>query len=77
MSIPVEPVDHSAEALYRNITHEYRPQIVRVERGLGLTVWGDGLNAAQVRNEDCQIVRDLTPRADEYLIEKPRHSAFF
>ena len=77
MSIPVEPVDHSAEALYGNIAHEYRPQIVRVERGLGLTVWGDGLNAAHVREEDCQIVHDLAPHADEYIIEKPRHSAFF
>ena len=49
----------------------------RFERGLGLTVWGDGLNAAHVRDEDCQIITDLMPRADEYVIEKPRHSAFF
>lgn len=49
----------------------------RFERGLGLTVWGDGLNAAHVREEDCQIIADLAPRADEYIIEKRRHSAFF
>jgi bifunctional isochorismate lyase/aryl carrier protein len=49
----------------------------RFERGLGLTMWGDGLNAAHVRDEDCQIISDLAPRADEYIIEKPRHSAFF
>ena len=49
----------------------------RFERGLGLTVWSDGLNAAHVRDEDCQIITDLAPRADEYVIEKPRHGAFF
>lgn len=47
------------------------------ERGLGLTMWGDGLHAPHVRNEDCEIISDLKPRDDEYLIEKPRHSAFF
>ena len=35
------------------------------------------MNAAHVRDEDCQIITDLAPRADEYSIEKPRHSAFF
>ncbi len=49
----------------------------RFERGLGLTVCGDGLNAAHPPEEDCQIINDLAPRADEYIIEKPRHSAFF
>lgn len=49
----------------------------RFERGLGLTVWGDGLKAAHVRDEDCQIITALAPRADEYVIEKPRYSAFF
>jgi len=49
----------------------------RFERGLGLTVWGDGLNAAHVREEDCEILSALAPRDDEYVIHKPRHSAFF
>jgi bifunctional isochorismate lyase/aryl carrier protein len=49
----------------------------RFERGLGLTVWGDGLNAPHVRDEDCQIISALAPHADEYVIAKPRHSAFF
>lgn len=49
----------------------------RFERGLGLTVWGDGLNAAHVTDRDCEIIDALAPRADEYLIHKPRHSAFF
>ncbi|MBL8309588.1 MAG: isochorismatase family protein [Burkholderiales bacterium] len=49
----------------------------RFERGLGLTVWGDGLNAAHVSDHDCQIVATLAPRADEYIVHKPRHSAFF
>ena len=49
----------------------------RFERGLGFTVWGDGLNAALVRDEDCQIIIDLAPRPDEHIIEKSRHSAFF
>lgn len=49
----------------------------RFERGLGLTVWGDGLNAAHVTDRDCEIIDVLAPRADEYLIHKPRHSAFF
>ena len=37
----------------------------RFERGLGLNLWGDGLHAAHVREEDCQIIADLAPRADE------------
>jgi len=49
----------------------------RFERGLGLTVWGDGLNAAHVTDRDCEIIDALAPRADEYVIHKPRHSAFF
>lgn len=49
----------------------------RFERGLGLAVWGDGLNAAHVQPQDCEIVSSLAPREDEYLVHKPRHSAFF
>lgn len=49
----------------------------RFERGLGLAVWGDGLNAAHVTDRDCEIIDALAPRADEYVIHKPRHSAFF
>lgn len=49
----------------------------RFERGLGLTVWGDGLNADHVSEKDCQIIADIAPRPDEHVIEKPRHSAFF
>ena len=49
----------------------------RFERGLGLTVWGDGLNAAHVREEDCHIIPELAPRVDEYAIEKPRHRACY
>lgn len=49
----------------------------RFERGLGLTVWGDGLNAAHVTDRDCEIIDALAPHADEYVIHKPRHSAFF
>lgn len=49
----------------------------RFERGLGLAVWGDGLNAAHVREEDCRNLDALAPRDDEYVIHKPRHSAFF
>jgi hypothetical protein len=27
------------------------------------------LNAAHVREEDCQIISDLAPRADEYVVD--------
>ena len=30
-----------------------------------------------IRDEDCQIITNLAPRPDEYIIKKPRHSAFF
>ena len=49
----------------------------RFERGLGLTVWGDGLNAAHVTEHDCAIADAVAPDAESYVIEKPRHSAFF
>ena len=49
----------------------------RFERGLGLTVWGDGLTAEHVREKDCEILSTLAPRDNEYVIQKPRHSAFF
>ncbi len=49
----------------------------RFERGLGLTVWGDGLNAAHVTEQDCAIADAVAPDAQSYVIEKSRHSAFF
>lgn len=49
----------------------------RFERGLGLTVWGDGLNAAHVTEHDCAIADAVAPDAESYVIEKSRHSAFF
>ena len=49
----------------------------RFERGLGLTVWGDGLNAEHVTEHDCAIADAVAPDAESYVIEKSRHSAFF
>lgn len=49
----------------------------RFERGLALQVWGDGLNDPTVPESAVNIVDTLRPEPNEYLIEKPRHSAFF
>ena len=49
----------------------------RFERGLGLAVWGDGLNAAHVTEHDCAIADAVVPDPESYVIEKSRHSAFF
>jgi bifunctional isochorismate lyase/aryl carrier protein len=34
----------------------------RFERGLGLTMWGDGLNAAHVSEQDCHILCAIARR---------------
>lgn len=48
--------------------------MTRKERGLLQNIWGPGMSA---RCEDKQIIPQIAPTADDYVLTKWRYSAFF
>ncbi len=47
------------------------------ERALGLEMWGPGLAAQYLSDDDRAICSALAPSEDDYVVRKPRYSGFF
>lgn len=48
------------------------------ERGLALDLWGPGIGEVEgARDDDTEIVPALAPADSDYVIEKPKYSAFY
>jgi bifunctional isochorismate lyase / aryl carrier protein len=47
------------------------------ERGLALSLWGLGVASNGGSQQAAQLVEALTPRASDFIIDKPKYSAFF
>lgn len=47
------------------------------ERALGLDMWGPGLAAEHLTDQDRAICHVLAPADDDYVVRKPRYSGFF
>lgn len=47
------------------------------ERALGLEMWGPGLAADYLSDDDRAICSALAPSEDDYVVRKPRYSGFF
>ncbi len=47
------------------------------ERGLGLSLWGLGVGSGAGDASAAQVIQPLAPRETDYIIDKPKYSAFF
>ena len=50
----------------------------RAERGLSLELWGPGISAVGGATEiDASVMKALAPIAEDYIVHKPKYSAFY
>lgn len=54
-----------------------RPARTAAERGLALALWGLGVASDPADAAAGQLVAPLAPRGTDYVVDKPKYSAFF
>lgn len=54
-----------------------RPSRNRAERGLAASMWGMGVGGLAAQGGAAGVVSALTPQATDFVVDKPKYSAFF